>query len=48
MFLCNFGSMGINGWEMMIPLAFFAATGYYLEFLLLAKHMSNNIGWIDV
>lgn len=23
----NFYSMNINGWEMMIPLAFFAATG---------------------
>lgn len=29
----GFGSMTINGWEMMIPLAFFAATGYLSFFL---------------
>lgn len=44
----NFCSMTINGWELMIPLAFFAGTGYsffYLYLFWLLLNISITINW---
>ncbi|KAG6784316.1 hypothetical protein POTOM_010007 [Populus tomentosa] len=37
--------MGAIGWEFMIPLAFFAAAGYYFEPLLLTWHLVWDDSW---
>ena len=34
--------MTINGWEMMIPLAFFAATGYNLLLIIIVFGMERD------